>query len=331
MQVAQSMKYSIIIPVYNAEATLRRCLDSLVKQQFSDYELLLINDGSMDGSDAICREYADAYQQIWYFKKENGGVSTARNLGLEQARGEYILFVDSDDYVDDYYFCNINGSISSEKTDMLLFGAQAVEGKTHSWITGVFSENAETEIAFRISQAMRQYQFSSLWSKAFRRQIIEKSGLRFDENLSIGEDQAFIFAYAMHIRSIASIPDTLYYVDTSGEGSLSRKRRDYLTGQLMTVNRRMADALCGAEHSPQARKIYEAALAWMSYRSAYSCCKELLKYDYTARQRRREIRKICRLYRDEKISPRDWKCRVIALPVQLGWSGIVDYLINHRT
>lgn len=93
------MKYSIIIPVYNAEGTLRRCLDSLVGQQFSNYELLLINDGSTDGSDAICREYASTYSCVRYFAKENGGVSSARNLGLEQAEGEYILFADSDDYV----------------------------------------------------------------------------------------------------------------------------------------------------------------------------------------------------------------------------------------
>ena len=93
------MKYSIIIPVYNAEGTLRRCLDSLVGQQFSNYELLLINDGSTDDSDAICREYANTYSCVRYFAKENGGVSSARNLGLEQAEGEYILFADSDDYV----------------------------------------------------------------------------------------------------------------------------------------------------------------------------------------------------------------------------------------
>lgn len=325
------MLFSIIIPVYNAEATLRRCIDSLVSQQFSDYELLLINDGSADGSDAICREYAAAYPQIRYFTKENGGVSSARNLGLSQAQSEYVLFVDSDDHVAKDYFAAISEALAHEMPELLLFGYCNFGDIPAEWNTGAFFENAETGIAERISQAMRQYLFSSLCSKAFRRQIIEENGLRFDENLSIGEDQAFIFAYAMHIRSIASLPNTLYYVDTSGEDSLSRKRRDYLTEQLMAVNRRMADALRNTEHSPQARKIYEAALSWMSYRSAYSCCKELIKYDYTAKRRRQEISKICRLYRDEKIRPQDWKCRVIALPVQLGWSGVVDYLINRKT
>lgn len=324
------MKYSIIIPVYNAEATLRRCLDSLVSQQFSDHELLLINDGSTDGSDCICQEYADTYPQIRYFPKENGGVSSARNLGLAQARGDYVLFVDSDDYVAEDYFAVISHAIARGTPDLLLFGWRSFGGAAAERNTGTFYENTETEIADRISAALRQYLFSSLWSKVFRRRIIEENGLCFGESLAIGEDQAFIFSYAMHIRSIASIPDTLYHVDVSGEGSLSRKRRDYLTEQLIEVNRRMADALRSTEHSPQARMIYEAALAWVSYRSAYSCCKELLKYDYTAQQRRREISKICSLYRDEKIHPRDWKCCVIALPVRLGWSGAVDCLIRHK-
>lgn len=325
------MFFSIIIPVYNAEATLRRCIDSLVSQQLFDYELLLINDGSSDGSDAICREYAVACPQIRYFQKENGGVSTARNLGLAQAHGEYVLFVDSDDYVSENYFTVISDALAHRESDMLIFAYRNFGGTCTEWNTGTFFENTETEIAARISDAMRQYLFSSLCCRVFRRSIIEENNLRFDETLSIGEDQAFIFAYAMHIRSIASIPNTLYYVDTSGEDSLSRKRRDYLTEQLMAVNRRMADALRSTEHSPQARKIYEAALAWMSYRSVYSCCKELLKYNYTVRQRQQEISKICTLYRDEKIRPQDWKCRVIALPVQLRWSGVVDYLINRKT
>lgn len=324
------MTFSIIIPVYNAETTLRRCLDSLVSQQFSDYELLLINDGSTDGSDCICQEYAAVYPQIRYFPKENGGVSSARNLGLKQAQGGYILFVDSDDYVAENYFAHIFDALAQETPDLLLFGYRSFGGASAEWNTGTFSENTELKIAGQISTALRQYLFSSLWSKVFRRRIIEENGLHFDESLAIGEDQAFIFDYAMHIRSIASIPDTLYHVDVSGEDSLSRKRRDYLTEQLIEVNRRMADALRGSGHSPQARKIYEAALAWVVYRSAYSCCKELLKYDLTAPQRRKKIRAICTRYREEGSRPMDWKCCVIALPVRLGWSGAVDCLIRHK-
>ena len=324
------MRYSVIIPVYNAEGTLRRCLDSLVGQQFSDYELLLINDGSTDGSDAICREYANTYSCVRYFAKENGGVSSARNLGLEQAEGEYILFVDSDDYVSQDYFALLSHTLESNAVDLLMFGYRNFGGVSTEWDTGEFYEDAETGIAKQISSVMQQYLFSSLCSKGFKRQIIEQHNIRFANDLAIGEDQTFIFTFAMHIRSIGSIGNHLYNVDVSDGNSLSRKARPYLTEQLMEVNRRMYAAYRVSEHSPEAARYYEVALSWMTYRSAYSCCKELLKFDFSVKQRRQEIRKICKLYRAEEIKPVGWKCRIIAMPVQLGWSWAIDRLICNK-
>ena len=324
------MRYSVIIPVYNAEGTLRRCLDSLVRQQFSDYELLIINDGSTDGSDAICREYANTYSCVRYFAKENGGVSSTRNLGLEQAEGEYILFVDSDDYVSQDYFALLSHTLENNAVDLLMFGYRNFGGVSTEWDTGEFYEDAETGIAKQISSVMQQYLFSSLLSKAFKRQIIERNNIRFSNDLAIGEDQAFIFTYAMHIRSIGSIENHLYNVDVSDGNSLSRKARPYLTEQLMEVNRRMYAAYRVSEHSPEAARYYEVALSWMTYRSAYSCCKELLKFDYSAKQRRQEIRKICKLYRAEHVRPVGWKCRIIALPVRMGWSWAIDRLICNK-
>lgn len=324
------MRYSVIVPVYNAEATLRRCLDSLADQNFDDYELLLINDGSTDGSDAICREYAAAYPQIRYFAKENGGVSSARNLGLEQAAGENILFVDSDDYVSENYFAALSRALEKNAADLLMFGYRNFGGATTERDTGEFYEDTEGGVAKRVSSAAQQYLFSALWSKTFKRKIIEQHNIRFANDLSIGEDQAFIFAYAMHIRTIASIETRLYNVDVSNGNSLSRKARPYLTEQLMEVNRRMYAAYRAAEHSPEAARCYEAALSWVTYRSAYSSCKELLKFEYSAKQRRQELRKICKLYRAEKVRPAGWKCRVIALPVQLGWTWVIERLIQFR-
>lgn len=324
------MRYSVIIPVYNAERTLRRCLDSLVGQRFSDYELLLINDGSTDGSDAICREYANTYSCIRYFAKENGGVSSARNLGLEQAKGEYILFVDSDDYVSQDYFALLSHTLESNAVDLLMFGYRNFGGVSTEWDTGEFYEDSEVGIAERASSAVRQYLFSSLWSKAFKRQIIEQHNIRFANDLAIGEDQTFIFTYSMHIRAIASIEARLYNVDVSDGNSLSRKARPYLTEQLMEVNRRMYAAYCATEHSPEAAQCYETALSWMTYRSVYSSCKELLKFKISTKQRRREIQKICGLYRAEHVRPVGWKCRIIALPVQLRWSRVIDWLICYK-
>jgi glycosyltransferase involved in cell wall biosynthesis len=324
------MKYSVIIPVYNAARTLRRCLDSLVDQSFDDYELLLINDGSTDGSDAICREYANVYPCIRYFAKENGGISSARNLGLEQAKGEYILFVDSDDYVANNYFAVIGHELARYCPDLLMFGAANTGGEEQTRIAGAYREAEELNIARRIAEAMQRYLFSSLWNKGFKRETIERLCLHFEDGLSIGEDQLFIFAYAMHIKSLVSVEEILYFVDISDQGSLSRKARPYLTEQLMEVNSRMYAAYRTAEHSPEAARCYEAALSWVTYRSAYSSCKELLKFEYSAKQRRQEIRRICKLYRAEKVRPVGWKCRGIALPIQLSWAFMLDMLVRYK-
>ena len=324
------MKYSVIIPVYNAERTLRRCLDSLVDQSFDDYELLLINDGSTDGSDAICREYANAHPRVRYFAKENGGVSSARNLGLEQATGEYILFVDSDDYVAETYLMTINDAVSETRPELLIFGAASAGMEHRIWITGAYYKSDECGIAERVANAMQRYLFSSMVSKCFKSEILRQYSLHFQEGLAIGEDQCFLFEYAMHIQSLKSIEEVLYFIDTDDTNSLSRKARPYLTEQLMEVNRRMYAAYRAAEHSPEAARCYEAALSWMTYRSAYSSCKELLKFGYSAKQRRQRIRGICKLYRAENIRPVGWKCQVIALPVQLGWVWAIERLIQFR-
>ena len=93
-------KISVIVPVYNAEKYLHRCIDSILSQTFTDFELLLINDGSKDSSGAICDEYAAKDNRVRVFHKENGGASSARNLGLDNAKGEWIAFVDSDDLLE---------------------------------------------------------------------------------------------------------------------------------------------------------------------------------------------------------------------------------------
>ena len=98
------MKYSVIIPVYNSEKTIKRCIESITSQKRNDVEIIIINDGSTDMSEGFCKKLQNEYNNIVYIRKENGGVSSARNSGLSVAKGKYIMFVDSDDYVDDKCF-----------------------------------------------------------------------------------------------------------------------------------------------------------------------------------------------------------------------------------
>lgn len=112
------MKVSIIVPVYNTEKYLRKCLDSLVNQDFSDYEIILINDGSTDCSKSIINEYTKKYFFIKSFTKKNGGLSSARNLGIEKSLGRYIVFVDSDDYVETSFLKELYNNITKNNSDI---------------------------------------------------------------------------------------------------------------------------------------------------------------------------------------------------------------------
>lgn len=323
----KAIRYSVIIPIYNGAGTVSRCLDSLLHGIPEDAELLVINDGSTDDSGAICEEYAEKYQSIRYFSKENGGVSSARNLGLEEAGGEYILFADCDDYVSGDYWQTITALLEEHQPDMLQFGFQELGGVERIRGTGDYVAMGEVPAAEKAAEAMRAYLFSSLQVRAFRGALIRENHLRFAQGLSVGEDQSFIFSFAMHMKSLVSAAKPLYIVMVDNAQSLSRRRRENLTQQLMEVNRRMFHDLREAQLSPEARRLYEAAAAWVYYRSAYSACKELTKFDLAPAERRKKIGEICRLYAAGNVRPVGMKCRVIALPVQLRMSRVIDGMI----
>lgn len=321
------MKYSVIVPVYNAEETIQRCLESLLYHIPESAEVLVINDGSTDHSGEICRRFAEQYPALRYMEKENGGVSTARNLGLDCACGEYVLFVDSDDYVEPQYWETIDDLIERYHPDMLQWGFRDYGDTVRERYLGDYAVSGEAAVAEKVDIALRSYMFSALWARAYRRNLIEKRQLRFRPELAIGEDQAFIFSYALGVKKLVSASTILYNTVLENRESLSRKRRDYLTAQLLRVNEVMFQELDKAGLSAQTNHVYQAALAWVHYRSAYSCCKELLKYGLSRKERKKKIKEICNLYAEKQVKAQDMKCRIIAFPVNHQISSIMDILI----
>lgn len=320
-------RFSVIIPAYNAEKTLQRCLDSLIRQDYADYEILLVNDGSTDRSDEICRAFADDTPQIRYFEKENGGVSSARNLGLEHATGDYILFVDSDDYVSNDYFRVLHTAVEKNPADLILFSACLWHGETPEYRVEedrFFSE--DEEVAAKICKSIRNQMISSLWIKAMKRQIIEKEGLRFHPALSIAEDTLFAIAFASQAHTVAAISPVLYHVSLENESSLSRKRRDNLCDQLLLEHRELFKVVENAE--PQRKNALYDAICYSFYRSAYSSAKELLKYGLSGSKRRGKIREICTRYRQEGIRPRDGKTLLISIPIRWSLAWVIDGMIK---
>lgn len=209
---------SIIVPVYNAERTLHRCVTSLMEQSYPNIEILLVNDGSKDASLEVCRGYERQDSRIRVIDKPNGGVSSARNAGLDVARGEYIMFCDSDDWVSPLW-CEhmVRNHIPQNLTVCeIAWGGPDAETKDQQ-----LSEET-------IVERNRFLQFSFVmcppWNKLFERTAIQKSDLRFSGDLRLGEDLIFVMEYLCNVQGqVRILPQRLYYYDTSTEGSLSKR------------------------------------------------------------------------------------------------------------
>jgi len=197
---------SIIVPVYNAATTLRECVDSILSQEFKDFELILVDDGSKDSSPQICDEYAEIDQRVKVYHKTNGGVSSARNFGLEYAKGEWVTFIDADDYITPGYF---DGVVDYDK-DVLIKGYRKFD---HSGIVA----GRKIEELLRISKFsdfLDQYITDSLLRgpvfKFYRYSLI--GDLRFLTDMKIGEDAWFVFKYLAKCKSFAVVPQGEYMV-----------------------------------------------------------------------------------------------------------------------
>lgn len=318
-----TIQFSVIIPVFNAERTLRRCLDSLLTQDCSSAEILLIDDGSTDSSSEICVDYAAKYSNIRLFSQENRGVSSARNLGLSQARGKYILFVDSDDYVDAQYFDTLHSALADRAPELLLFSHFTVGRRTYQIsIPNKDVEGAE-ETADTIACAIQDQSFNTLWSKAYLREIIERYQIRFNPALCIDEDITFSFSYAVHVSTIKTISQPLYYFCVNNPDSLSRKNREYLQDQLQLASIERLTVLLNSGLSPDNRRILSDALAWLHYRRVYSIATELLKSKPPRVLFRKKLRTACTAFEKEGIKPHSLSGRLIRLPVKLRLTGLI--------
>lgn len=209
---------SIIVPVYNAEKTLNRCIDSIINQTYINWELLLINDGSNDNSGNICDEYVTKDNRIKVFHKENGGVSSARNLGLDNARGEWITFVDSDDWLLEDV---LNLDFSLLKEDIILFSYYH-KGRDSNELMALMKENivlnSSKELKDFYNITLQEGAFKTIWSKLFKRKLI--NNLRFDKNIPIGEDHLFFLYYLLSVKSLRYVSKPFYVYDISLTSSI---------------------------------------------------------------------------------------------------------------
>lgn len=197
------MLVSIIIPVYNAERYIERCIDSVIKQSHTNWELLLIDDGSRDSSGSICDKYSLTDNRIHVYHKQNGGVSSARNLGIEKANGEWIAFVDADDYIKEDYLSDM---VSSE-CDLVACGFECTCGEVVSFKSRIVHI---LRYGTAIGLIMPNHPFYAPWGKLFKTSIIKDNKLMFDEKLHLAEDTIFCWEYLSKINTIQYVSNTNY-------------------------------------------------------------------------------------------------------------------------
>lgn len=220
-------KVSIVVPVYNKEACLARCVDSVLAQKYADFTLILVDDGSKDGSLALCRRYEAADHRIRVVAKENGGVSTARNAGIDASTGEYILFLDADDWWEpDFLETMIPLAQRCGRTVMPMC-AMFYCGETARPV--LFSEEAEVTLGQDgIYEIYRRHYLNMLWNKVFLGDIIRQQEIRFPVGIHWGEDKLFILEYLRNISGYHILNRPLYHYDVSDGGLDTRFKADEL-------------------------------------------------------------------------------------------------------
>ena len=235
---------SIIVPVYNAETTLRHCVDSILSQEFTDFELLLVDDGSQDSSGNICEEYAGRDARVRVIHQENSGVSAARNNALDRARGEYLQFLDSDDWITPDATRLLVRTAREHQCDLVIADFYRVIGARVSPKGDIEDDGVLTreEYAAHMMENPADFYYGVLWNKLYCRDIVEEHHLRMDPEVSWCEDFLFNLEYILHAERFCALQVPIYYyVKTKGS----------LANQSMTISRTVKTKLTLFEYYNQ--------------------------------------------------------------------------------
>lgn len=214
--------FSIIVPVYNSEQYLEKCINAVLNQGDYNYELLLVNDGSPDNSLEICNAFAAKHSRIRVFSQENGGLCSARNKGIDNARGKYLLFIDNDDEIADNTLAVLHSWIEKKDYDIIRFNRKRIQtfdnGKTKTDIYGTkgICENGPVEVTSKeFFTNYRKFKnsgcFSGIWNALFRRELFENANIRFDTSITAGYEDFLVNIQAFRAaKSMLFLPDVLY-------------------------------------------------------------------------------------------------------------------------
>lgn len=284
------IEISVIVPVYNTEAYLHKCIDSILNQSFTNFELLLIDDGSTDKSGQICDEYAKKDFRVKVFHKNNGGVSSARNIGLNNAKGQWVTFIDSDDTVQIDFFSMFQ---PMEDADLKIQGTTIIEDSQEILL------NIETLCVVGHKECLDYYKkidekncllTQTPWGKLFKKSIIEYNEIKFDESVRVGEDFLFNTAYLLHVHKIIS---------QAGNGYCYLRDNSVLTKTVLAVDQQIELLILQSPYIDQIYKINKNVGNYIIHKRWSKIFRAGLRYNYCLKK---EINKILLLFRRKKYS-----------------------------
>lgn len=245
------MKFSVVIPVYNVDQYLPQCLESLHTQDFADFEVICVNDGSTDRSREILSEWAGKMPQIRVIDRVNGGLSAARNTGLETASGDYVVFVDSDDWVEPTMLSRLAEEAHGE--DMICFACRKSDSDATD--TLIPEQNDGWSYYNRHALEHREVPFVCVWQRCYRREFLMDNSLRFREGI-LHEDNEFTPRACQKAKSIKVIPDVLYNYRIRS-GSIMTTRGLHSKESLITIGNELSE-LFAKEHCIDKTVAYQA-------------------------------------------------------------------------
>jgi glycosyltransferase involved in cell wall biosynthesis len=257
----------VVIPAYNAQEYLAKCLESVLNQTFRDFEVILINDGSSDRTEEICLAYASRDSRIRYYSQVNQGVSVTRNKGLGYALGDYLVFVDSDDWVESDYIDRLASSIGN--SDLVICGVRLIPGGECRFAQRQVSASSFfTDFLRYRTDRYANYYLHTLWNKIFRTEVIRKGQLRFRSDISICEDYIFILQYLSLCESISFINHVLYNYRYVSSSLTSAVRANTYSDVVFSCD-------YTKNYVEENELIMNKRTAWMRY--SYSCYAMLIK------------------------------------------------------
>lgn len=229
-------KVSIIVPIYNAEKYLEKCLESILKQTYINIELILINDGSTDNSDKICERYRKIDNRIKYFEQNNQGVSSARNKGMKESTGDFLIFVDADDYIEPNMIELLYTNAKENRCEIVICNYNIVNANKIIQKEYLINSSIITSEEFIKYMLSEEYYQGYLWNKLIDKRII--SNYRFDKDISIMEDLLFLLELSPKINKVYILKDEyLYYYVQHNSSALHKKNIQKITNSLMAYEK----------------------------------------------------------------------------------------------